>query len=53
VYETREYIRSLKGDLSVESQPGVGTKFSIVVPLETSTSEQPDLQKKKQTEVIP
>jgi len=34
VYETREYIRSLNGSLSVESRPGVGTRFCLRVPLE-------------------
>jgi putative PEP-CTERM system histidine kinase len=40
VYETREYIRSLKGTLNVESQPGMGAKFIITVPLITSDVEE-------------
>lgn len=31
-YESREYIRSLGGDLSVKSQPGRGTVFSFLIP---------------------
>jgi putative PEP-CTERM system histidine kinase len=34
VYETREYIKSLNGTMSVKSQPNIGTKFSLKVPLE-------------------
>lgn len=51
VYETREYIRSLRGNLSVESKLGVGTKFIITVPLESNNQEQ-DNQTMKQTEVV-
>lgn len=33
VYQSREYIRSLQGDIQVESQPGTGTTFTITLPL--------------------
>lgn len=49
VYETREYIRSLKGNMAVESDLGSGTKFTLTVPLETRQEEQ-DNDKKQQTE---
>jgi signal transduction histidine kinase len=32
-YECREVVRSLGGQVSVESQPGQGTTFSIAIPL--------------------
>jgi putative PEP-CTERM system histidine kinase len=51
VYETREYIRSLKGNLSVESELGVGTKFIITVPLVTS-DELLNNQNIEQTEAV-
>jgi putative PEP-CTERM system histidine kinase len=34
VYETREYVSSLKGRMKVESSKGAGTKFEITIPLE-------------------
>jgi len=34
VYETREYIKSLNGSMSVESQRDVGTRFTLRIPLE-------------------
>jgi putative PEP-CTERM system histidine kinase len=33
VYQTREFIRSLGGTVHVESEPGVGTRFTLRVPL--------------------
>jgi putative PEP-CTERM system histidine kinase len=51
VYETREYIRSLKGNMSVESEQGKGTKFTLTVPLETGQQEQ-STDNMKQTEVV-
>jgi signal transduction histidine kinase len=33
VYETREYVKSLMGSLSVESHVGEGTTFTILIPL--------------------
>jgi putative PEP-CTERM system histidine kinase len=33
LFESREYIRSLGGEISVKSAPGLGTKFSIKLPL--------------------
>lgn len=35
-YESREYIRSLGGDLSVRSEPGKGSLFVISIPLARS-----------------
>lgn len=32
VYEAREFVRSLGGDIQVESQPGQGTTFRIQLP---------------------
>jgi putative PEP-CTERM system histidine kinase len=52
VYETREYIRSLKGNLSVESELGKGTKFTLTVPLEIQQNEQQDPDNMNQTEVV-
>ncbi|MES9992756.1 MAG: XrtA/PEP-CTERM system histidine kinase PrsK [Candidatus Thiodiazotropha sp.] len=34
VYETREYVNSLKGGMKVVSAKGVGTRFEITIPLE-------------------
>lgn len=39
VYETREYIKSLNGSLTVESQPNVGTRFTVKVPLEREVAD--------------
>ena len=50
VYETREYIRSLNGNMAVESDLGSGTKFTLTVPLETRQEEQ-DNDNTQQTEV--
>ncbi|MET0065196.1 MAG: XrtA/PEP-CTERM system histidine kinase PrsK [Candidatus Thiodiazotropha sp.] len=33
VYETREYVKSLNGSLRVSSELGVGTRFTISIPL--------------------
>jgi len=51
VYETREYIRSLKGNLSVDSQLGKGSRFTITVPL-SDTGKEEDIQSMNQTEAI-
>lgn len=44
VFESREYIRQIGGDIQVASQPGVGTRFTISLPLadnEPGETEQP------------
>ena len=33
VYESREYIRELKGDIQVKSNPGEGSTFTISLPI--------------------
>ncbi len=38
-FESREYIRQLGGDITVRSQPGEGTHFSILLPLHSGGSE--------------
>ena len=32
-YESREYVRALGGDLTVSSQPGIGSSFVFKIPL--------------------
>ena len=39
VYQSREYIRSLDGELDVSSQPGKGTTFKITLPIHEMTNE--------------
>jgi putative PEP-CTERM system histidine kinase len=34
VYQSREFIRSIEGDVTVTSEPGVGTRFKILLPVE-------------------
>ncbi|MET0026572.1 MAG: XrtA/PEP-CTERM system histidine kinase PrsK [Candidatus Thiodiazotropha sp.] len=38
VYETREYVKSLNGQLSVSSEVGTGTIFTITIPLHQTTT---------------
>ncbi|EHQ53744.1 periplasmic sensor signal transduction histidine kinase, partial [Ectothiorhodospira sp. PHS-1] len=40
-YESREFVRALGGDLEVWSEPGVGSRFRISVPLALQTEESP------------
>ena len=35
MYESREYIRQLGGDISVESEPGSGTRISLHIPADS------------------
>ncbi|NIQ12558.1 MAG: hypothetical protein GWO23_24155, partial [Gammaproteobacteria bacterium] len=35
VYQTREFIRNLGGDVLVKSEAGIGTTFTIRIPLDT------------------
>ena len=39
VYQSREYIRSLDGELDVSSEPGIGTTFTITLPIHEITNE--------------
>lgn len=39
VYQTREFIRNLGGDVTVKSEPGVGTTFSISMPIHAQKPE--------------
>lgn len=34
VYQSREYLRSIEGEIEVVSEPGVGTRFKLVLPVE-------------------
>ena len=38
-YQAREYIQELGGNIDVTSEPGVGSCFSVRVPLLTSEAE--------------
>ena len=39
VYQSREYIRSLHGDIQVSSTPGHGTTFTITLPINKTDNE--------------
>ena len=41
-FESREYVRSLGGDISVASEPGQGAVFTVEVPLARSDAGCPD-----------
>lgn len=36
VYQTREFLRGLGGDVMVQSEPGVGTVMTLTIPLDTN-----------------
>ena len=38
-YQAREFVRSLGGDVRVNSSPGAGTTFSLTIPLATAPAE--------------
>ena len=40
VYQVREYIRSLGGEVSVHSEPGIGTTFRVAIPIAQARQEQ-------------
>lgn len=40
VYQTREFIRNLGGDVTVKSEPKVGTTFTISIPVYTPKTEE-------------
>ena len=42
LFESREFIRSLGGEITVTSTPGVGTLFSIALPCKMPTFDQPE-----------
>jgi len=37
-YQVREYARSLGGDVEVESTPGQGTTFRVILPVARSSA---------------
>lgn len=39
VYQTREFIRNLGGDVTVKSEPKIGTTFTISIPIHTQKPE--------------
>lgn len=39
-YECREYVRELKGDIRVESKPGLGTTFTVSLPAQTRKTDE-------------
>ena len=40
MYESREFVRQLGGDIQVESEPGKGTCISLLIPAATGEAEQ-------------
>jgi putative PEP-CTERM system histidine kinase len=40
-YQTREYVRSLGGDVQVKSSPAAGTRFTLRIPLASALQNEP------------
>jgi putative PEP-CTERM system histidine kinase len=47
-YESREYIRSLGGELLVRSEPGRGTRFSFLIPVMPRTADRAEPEREVQ-----
>ena len=45
VYESAQYIRSLGGDIRVESAPGTGTSICVLLPRADSTPLAPEVKR--------
>nr|MDJ0879834.1 ATP-binding protein [Halieaceae bacterium] len=48
-FESREYIRSLGGDIEVTSTPGAGSLFRIVIPCQPAETEAAEWPLQKST----
>ena len=43
-YQAREYIRKIGGNIDVTSEPGIGSCFSVRIPLATEKSKLEELR---------